>query len=296
MLHSIDFLGRNGYTVYSIDYPLAPENKHPAALISVLKALAYVRQQHGVNRCVMFGDSAGGSLAATATALLGSKSALSQLETQTGVSLSDMKFPEVDRLLCLYPILDAQASFEGASLPVSIGLKFIYDCYAPADGSGFCFCSMRDHITSSFPKTLLMAGKSDPIYKSSLRGRELLQDRGVQVDYKEYPATHAFLGFPAGWVLPSEFRQSAVDSLEDILSWLADKPIPTHTRAKQPLVPWHDRALGFMEAGLLSGTAPLLIYLMLGSASWIGFTLYGLWMVAVSAGPCCFLVEAWQTA
>jgi acetyl esterase/lipase len=59
LLHSITLFCRQGFTVYSLDYPHAPENRFPAPLISVLKAISWLKTTHNVESISLFGDSAG---------------------------------------------------------------------------------------------------------------------------------------------------------------------------------------------------------------------------------------------
>jgi acetyl esterase/lipase len=59
---------RTGATVFALDYRLAPEHPHPAAVEDAADAVTVLREE-GVRRIVVSGDSAGGGLA-LATALL----------------------------------------------------------------------------------------------------------------------------------------------------------------------------------------------------------------------------------
>lgn len=59
LLHSITLFCRQGFTVYSLDYPHAPENRFPGPLISILRALVWLKAEHGVHETALFGDSAG---------------------------------------------------------------------------------------------------------------------------------------------------------------------------------------------------------------------------------------------
>jgi acetyl esterase/lipase len=59
LLHSITLFCRQGLTVYSLDYPHAPEHRFPEPLISVLRGLSWLYTTHGVKRVSLFGDSAG---------------------------------------------------------------------------------------------------------------------------------------------------------------------------------------------------------------------------------------------
>lgn len=53
-----------GYPVFSLNYPLAPEQQHPYLLRSLLKALVWIRRNYPQYASVhLIGDSAGGNLA-----------------------------------------------------------------------------------------------------------------------------------------------------------------------------------------------------------------------------------------
>ena len=131
MLHGTCFLGRAGFTVFSLDYPLSPEHRHPVALVSVLRGLAFIRAAYGVERCLLFGDSAGGNLVSMAAAMLSNRGLLEELARRTGEPLLEFKYPAVERVALLYGFLDSEAPLEGASWVVSLGFRFVLDCYAP---------------------------------------------------------------------------------------------------------------------------------------------------------------------
>ena len=57
LLHSVTCFCRNGFTVYSIDYPLAPQYPYPAALVSLLRALYWLKREKNVSRVHLLGDS-----------------------------------------------------------------------------------------------------------------------------------------------------------------------------------------------------------------------------------------------
>merc|ERR1712048_840174 len=109
-------------------------------------------------------------------------------------------------------------------------LKFIYDCYRPSKGAAILTRFTLDDVQSelcNFPKSLLLGGEADPIFKSTLRGYEILREKGFECALKTYPSTHAFLGMPCPWPLPARFQQSSVDCLQDILAYLRDEALPT---------------------------------------------------------------------
>mmetsp|Transcript_131161 Transcript_131161/g.339678 ORF Transcript_131161/g.339678 Transcript_131161/m.339678 type:complete len:417 (+) Transcript_131161:25-1275(+) len=265
MLSGISFLGRAGHTVYSLDYPLAPQHRYPTALVSVLRGLAFVRQAYGVERCAIMGDSAGGNLVTMAAAMMSNPKLLRQLQESTGEPLLEMKFPVLEQLLCLYGILDTESSLQEAPWLVDIALRFIYDSYAPrgeAKTTPFCICDLADDI-DHYPPTLLVAGEKDPIFRSSTRARDVLHARGVDVTYRAYPSTHAFLGFPRTWPLPRQYQQSSVDAMHAILAYLRGEPM-SDTPAPIIAAPMLDRFLGMWEVALLMGLAPLPILFVSG--------------------------------
>jgi len=58
-----ELCGRTGYEVVSVDYRLAPENRHPAAFDDAMVAFAWATARYG-QAIVLAGDSAGGNIAA----------------------------------------------------------------------------------------------------------------------------------------------------------------------------------------------------------------------------------------
>eukprot|EP01050_Picozoa_sp_SAG11_P041387 SAG11_NODE_18524_length_488_cov_1.727506_1_plen_133_part_10 len=83
LLHTLAPLAREA-PVYAIDYPLAPDQPFPAALLSTLRALAFVKQHSGCAEVDILGDSAGGNLATMAAALLANPPLLAALVAQCG--------------------------------------------------------------------------------------------------------------------------------------------------------------------------------------------------------------------
>ena len=78
LMQSITPFVRAGYTVYIIDYPMAPENKFPVPLISMLKAISWVKRRTGHASVTLLGDSAGGNLVTMAAALVSNTSLLAK--------------------------------------------------------------------------------------------------------------------------------------------------------------------------------------------------------------------------
>jgi len=265
VLHSVGFLARAGYTVYSLDYPLAPEHKFPAALLSVLRALSFLKSAYGVDRCILMGDSAGGCIVAMAAALLHNQALLQELQDDVAEPLLDLQFPTVDRLICVYSILDQSAPLEGATWIVDIGLKFIFDCYRPRIGSPlqgrFTIDDVQESI-HSFPKSLLIGAEKDPVFPSTLKGYQVLRGKGFDCTLRTYPGIHGFLGFPPSWTLLGT-KQCSSDCVQDILAYLRDEAFPATPAVCHPTT-LLEGFLGLCEVGTCLGLLPLMIVLLLG--------------------------------
>lgn len=65
---------RFGYNVFSIDYRLAPEFRHPAALYDCLDGYSWLLDRYAPENTVLIGESAGGTLVLTLSMLLRDKS------------------------------------------------------------------------------------------------------------------------------------------------------------------------------------------------------------------------------
>ena len=60
----LQFLCHAGYEVFNLDYPLAPETRHPAIAQSVYRALTWIKNRRpDAARIHLMGDSSGGNLA-----------------------------------------------------------------------------------------------------------------------------------------------------------------------------------------------------------------------------------------
>ena len=161
MGQSITPFVRAGFTVYSIDYPLAPECRFPGPLISVIRACAWVKQHSGLKEVTIVGDSAGGNLTTMAAALLSNPSLMIDLEEYVQylnisihepLSISKWNHPSVKSVVSMYGVVDQKAwrvpyrcisalgdadeieeswimwcMWEGTSKVLS----FCFDCYAP---------------------------------------------------------------------------------------------------------------------------------------------------------------------
>lgn len=113
LVQSVTPLVRAGLQVYAIDYPLAPEEPFPSPVLSVLRALHWLRNVRGVTRCQVYGDSAGAALGGLATALVCNPNLLvkflREAESTGSFTGSFSTFPTIDSVALVYGVLDTDS-------------------------------------------------------------------------------------------------------------------------------------------------------------------------------------------
>lgn len=182
-----------GHTVFSINYPLAPEYPHPQALHSVLKALAWIKQQYPAHaRVHLIGDSAGGNLAMMAGILI------TNPEFLTGLEMEAAALPGIASIASIYGVLDRTTWLEDGFMGAKIFLK----SYA---GEGASAPDFRAPVPVTpadlddfalLPPTFVVGASQDKLLRSSESYAAYLGQRFPHVTYKVYPgAAHGFFNF-----------------------------------------------------------------------------------------------------
>ena len=129
LIPSVTPLARAGCVVFSMDYPLAPEHPWPAATLSTLRAMRYVRKRTKADRIALVGDSAGGNLIAYAAALLTDRAMLAQLAAHTGEKLLEWDLPAVSSVCSVYGFLDGES---WRTTYLTSGLDYCWRSYFPS--------------------------------------------------------------------------------------------------------------------------------------------------------------------
>eukprot|EP01065_Artemidia_motanka_P027979 TRINITY_DN33184_c0_g1_i1.p1 TRINITY_DN33184_c0_g1~~TRINITY_DN33184_c0_g1_i1.p1 ORF type:complete len:527 (+),score=154.05 TRINITY_DN33184_c0_g1_i1:72-1652(+) len=230
LMSSMMPVARAGYTVWCVNYPLAPDNKFPAAVLSILQALQFLRSEHNVTRVSIVGDSAGGGLVCTAAALLRNPELMQELAATLPPDLSHLTphtwvYPDILGVCSMYGVLDTcswlrpdvdspSGSFASPPSAKSVrsvaqlsalennlsafALDFMFWCY---NDSGKVLqgrrtvCDLLPYC-SDYPPTLLICGTVDILMHSSKRAFRELKEKGFPVKFHWYRARHAFVGLP----------------------------------------------------------------------------------------------------
>ena len=184
-------LAERGYSVVSVDYALAPENKHPEGLDDCVLAADWLTAEAeglGIDpeRLAIMGDSAGGNLAAATLHRL--------LERDGATPYRAAVLP--------YGVYDFPAMLElPEDAPFVNGRIFVWQVedylgVAPDDpklASPAVSPRFSPHL-ASYPPVFMTAGTRDPLLQQSLDFGESLRAAGVETEVLVCEdATHAFL-------------------------------------------------------------------------------------------------------
>ena len=174
-------------TVVSVDYRLAPEHPHPAALEDVLTVLDWVAGQAGDEDVSVGGDSAGGTIAACA--------ALSWRDQGRRLAGQVLAYPPMDP--------ECRATSYGPRVfPTREGLMGSWRAYLGAgDGVGYSTPFEADDLSGTAP-ALLVVGEYDPVRDDVEEYAMRLLADGVAVRLEVLP------GVPHGAILaPGPMRE-----------------------------------------------------------------------------------------
>jgi len=175
--------------VVAVDYRLAPEHRHPAALEDVLAAAEWVVKNAGdlgadPSRLVLAGDSAGGNLAACAALLA-----------------RDRGGPAVRVQLLVYPMIvpghhgESYHRYAEGYANTAAATDWYWDQYRPeetAGGPGPYLSPVEADLAGLAPVVMISAA-CDPLHDDSELYARALGEAGVACWYRDYPGT--FHGF-----------------------------------------------------------------------------------------------------
>lgn len=183
-----------GHPVFSLNYPLAPEAPHPAALRSLLAALTMLRREHGVVDVHLMGDSAGGNLATMLGLLLENAEV-----RRTVVEADSGPLPRARSVTSLYGVHDRTSwlddGFPSARLFMKsyAGERAMDASYTPP----IPITPMDVTTPVTVPPTFLGVGSKDKLGRSTRLYAEHLTRSGATLTYKVYAgADHGFYCFP----------------------------------------------------------------------------------------------------
>ncbi|MBB3675840.1 alpha/beta hydrolase [Modestobacter versicolor] len=181
----------SGYVVVAVDYRLAPEHPHPAAVLdtdAVVRWAAEQREAHGLEAdapLVLLGDSAGGNLATVAAR-----------------RARDQGGPGIAMQVLVYPVADADTATASYLDPANqllvsrSAMEWAWDQYVPDAAARRLpdVSPLQTEDLAGMPPTVLITAGYDPLLDEGLAYARRLRDAGVEVDLLEHPdQMHGFV-------------------------------------------------------------------------------------------------------
>lgn len=173
-----------GFVVVNLDYRLAPEHPHPAALIDVLHAARWIHRHHdelGIDMArglSIGGDSSGANLAAAAISYLHGHS--TALDTSSATDPVPIRIRQALLLCGIYDL--ARRLCERPSAPgtteIMVNLAYLGPHFLSKHGDPLVSPALADNL-ADFPRTYIACGAKDATLPQSLNLTEKLANHGV---------------------------------------------------------------------------------------------------------------------
>lgn len=168
-------------TVVVVDYPLAPEHPHPAAVLAAHAVTEWVAQHLddlAEPNCplIVMGDSAGGNLAAV----------IAQLARTDG--------PDIALQVLIYPVTDSDTDTRSYSNPdnqlflTGAGMRWFWDHYAPRDVARTdpLLAPLRAPDLSGLPPAIVLTAEYDVLRDEGDAYADRLRAAGVPVESRRF--------------------------------------------------------------------------------------------------------------
>ncbi|PYH70542.1 alpha/beta hydrolase [Aspergillus vadensis CBS 113365] len=182
--------------VVSVDYRLAPENPHPAAIQDATTALRWVFQNnltHGFEKSKIYvgGTSAGANLAAV----------LSQISSTLGVDIRGqlLRSPVLCSSELHYQRMGLKSLEQFVNTPIlnQHSMKQFIEWYQPYDRADPTVSPLLSRDLGGSPPTFIMICGRDPLRDEALAYADKLEERGIPAQVAVYSGMpHAFWIFP----------------------------------------------------------------------------------------------------
>lgn len=182
----------DGYPVFSLNYPLAPEHKHPQLICSVMDALVWIKRNFPIYDSVhLIGDSAGGNLAMMVGIILTNPELLNK---SGGFDIAD--FPAIKSVVDIYGVNDRSSWIEDGFSSAKLFSKMYFENSSTTDIPIF---PMDVNSFVGLPPTFIVGAEKDKLLRSSEIWAERIAKEFNNVQYKVYKgASHGLFCFGKG--------------------------------------------------------------------------------------------------
>lgn len=182
-----------GYPVFSLNYPLAPEQQHPYILKSLLTALIWIKKNYPHYPNIhLIGDSAGGNLAMMLGIFLSNPELLKILDS---VSLNEL--PNVKSVVDIFGVNDRTSWVEDGFPSAKLFNKVYADNTSTPEIPIF---PMEFKQIENLPPLFIVGAEKDKLLRSSKIWAEHISKSFKDIKFKIYEgADHGFFCFGKGF-------------------------------------------------------------------------------------------------
>jgi acetyl esterase/lipase len=181
-----------GYPIFSLNYPLAPEQQHPYLLRSLLNALKWIKKKYPQYQSIhLIGDSAGGNLAMMLGIYLSNPELLKTLD-----SVDSNDFPTIKSVVDIFGVNDKASWIEDGFPSAKLFTKVYVENTTRPDIPIFPMDFERIEI---LPPLFIVGAGNDKLLRSSKIWTEHISKSFQDVEFKVYEgAAHGFFSFGKG--------------------------------------------------------------------------------------------------
>lgn len=181
-----------GYPIFSLNYPLAPEQQHPYLLRSLLKAFVWIKKNYPEYDTIhLIGDSAGGNLAMMLGIYLSNPELLKILDT-----LNANEMPKIKSIVDIFGVNDRISWIEDAFPSAKLFNKvYVENTTTP----NIPLFPMDFKHIENLPPLFVVGAGNDKLLRSSKIWAEHIGKSFKDVQFKIYEgAAHGFFSFGKG--------------------------------------------------------------------------------------------------
>ena len=182
----------DGYPVFSINYPLAPEVQHPYLLRSLLKALIWIKSNFPqYNSIHLIGDSAGGNLAMMLGIYLSNPELLILID-----NTEQDEFPVIKSIVDIFGVNDKETWVDDRFSSAKLFNKVYSDNHEIPEIPQF---PMDFSNIERLPPLFIVGAGKDKLLRSSIIWAEHISKSFKDVTFKIYEGSdHGFFSFGKG--------------------------------------------------------------------------------------------------
>ena len=173
-------LAQAGYCVCNLNYRLAPQHKHPAAIVDVLAAMAWMKdhcdQYFGDRKKVILaGDSAGAYLAASAASISTNPSLARRLNLESPFAAQEIK-----GVILFCGLFDLVTAASRRFIAIKTNIELFLGTENIRNYPDLGLFSVTGNLTEVFPPTFITSGEVDGLYPESKALANALERHGVE--------------------------------------------------------------------------------------------------------------------